>query len=146
MHTLYNVILQIGMNFLETRENIKRSKSSCPWVARSGQISGFYMTQRAVTFRICLIYDFVKPLKNFYFEILLAPSEIPASLPGQFSLSGQTFLHWALTTLKGLVEYQNKTILHHFSSSFLSQKCWFQDLRFYSIYSTSSRWCEQAFV
>ena len=32
--------------------------------------------------------------------------------------------------------------LDHFSSSFLSQMCWFQDLRFYSIYSTSSRWCD----
>ena len=31
-------------------------------------------------------------LDFFYFEILLAPSEIPANLPGQFSLSGQNFL------------------------------------------------------
>ena len=44
----------------------------------------------------------------FYFEILLAPSELPANLPGQFSLSGQLFLHWAAATLKGLVEFQNK--------------------------------------
>jgi hypothetical protein len=43
----------------------------------------------------------------FYFEILLAPSDVPASLPGQFSLSGQLFLHWAAVTLKGLVEFQN---------------------------------------
>ena len=34
-------------------------------------------------------------LEFFYFEILLAPSEIPANLPGQFSLSRQLFLHWA---------------------------------------------------
>ena len=37
----------------------------------------------------------------FHFEILLAPSEIPANLPGQFSLSGQIFLHWAGATMKG---------------------------------------------
>ena len=46
----------------------------------------------------------------FYFEILLAPSELPANLPGQFSLSRQLFLHWAAATLKGLVEFQNKKI------------------------------------
>ena len=44
----------------------------------------------------------------FYFEILLAPSELPANLPGQFSLSGQLFLHWAAATLIGLVEFQNE--------------------------------------
>ena len=44
----------------------------------------------------------------FYFEILLALSELPADLPGQFNLSGQLFLHWAAATLKGLVEFQNK--------------------------------------
>ena len=47
-------------------------------------------------------------LEFFYFEIILAPSEIPANLTGQFSLSGQNFLHWAAATLKGLVEFQNK--------------------------------------
>ena len=36
----------------------------------------------------------------FYFEILLAPSELPANLPA--------FLHWAAATLKRLVEFQNK--------------------------------------
>ena len=44
----------------------------------------------------------------FYFEILLAPSGLPANLPGQFSLSGQLFLQWAAATLKGLVEFQIK--------------------------------------
>ena len=44
----------------------------------------------------------------FYFEILLALSEIPANLPGQFSLSGQICLFWAAATLKGLGEFQNK--------------------------------------
>ena len=32
---------------------------------------------------------------------------IPANLPGQFSFSGQIFLHWASATLKGHVEIQN---------------------------------------
>ena len=45
---------------------------------------------------------------DFFFEIHRAPSEIPANLPGQFSLSGQIFLHWAAVTLKGLGEFQNK--------------------------------------
>ena len=44
----------------------------------------------------------------FYFEIHGAPSEIPASLPGQFSLSGQICMQWAAATLKGLAEFQNK--------------------------------------
>ena len=74
-------------------------------------------------------YDGEKWSRIFYFEILKAPSEIPANLPGQFSLFGQIFLHWA-ATLKGLVKFQNKKILDHFSQSFLSQKCWFRDLRF----------------
>ena len=43
-----------------------------------------------------------------YFEIPRAPSEIPANQPGQFSPSGQIFLHWAAATLKGLVGFQNK--------------------------------------
>ena len=34
-----------------------------------------------------------------YFEILRAPSEIPANLPGQFSHYGQISLHWAAATL-----------------------------------------------
>jgi hypothetical protein len=42
-----------------------------------------------------------------YFEIPHAPSEIPANHSGQFSLSGQIFLHWAAVTLKGHVEFQN---------------------------------------
>ena len=42
-----------------------------------------------------------------YFEIPRWPLEIPANLPGQFSLSGQIFLHWAAATLKAIVEFQN---------------------------------------
>ena len=44
----------------------------------------------------------------FYFEIHGAPSEISANVPGQFSLPGQIFLHWAAATHKGLGELQNK--------------------------------------
>ena len=40
-----------------------------------------------------------------YFEIPQAPSEIPANMSGQFSLSGQIFLHWAAATLKAIVEF-----------------------------------------
>jgi hypothetical protein len=65
-----------------------------------------------------------------FFLILLAPSELPANLPGQFRLSGQLFLHWAAATIKGLVEFQKNQKLDHFSPSYLSQKCWFQDLRY----------------
>ena len=69
-------------------------------------------------------------LDFFYFEIHRAPSEIPAHLPGQFSLFGQIFLHWAGATLKGLSEFQNKKNIDHFSPSFISQKCQFKDSRF----------------
>ena len=61
-----------------------------------------------------------------YFDILLPPSELPATLPGQCSLSRQLFLHWAAATLKGLVEFQRKKI-DLISPSYLTQKCWFQD-------------------
>jgi hypothetical protein len=42
-----------------------------------------------------------------YFEIPHTPSEIPAYQPGQYSLSGQIFLHWAAATLKVHMEFQN---------------------------------------
>ena len=32
---------------------------------------------------------------------------VPANLPGQFSLSGQIFLHWAAANLKAIAEFQN---------------------------------------
>ena len=47
-------------------------------------------------------------LEKKYFEIPRAPSEIPANQLGQFSLSGQVFLHWAAVTLKGIGEFQNE--------------------------------------
>ena len=66
-----------------------------------------------------------KETRIFYFEIEPAPSEIPANLPGQFSLSGLMFLHWAAAgpaaaTLKGLVQFQNrkfKTTFHNHCQS-----------------------------
>ena len=57
----------------------------------------------------------------FYFEILLAHSELPANLPGQFSFSGQPFLHWAAATLKGLLEFQNKKTRPLFTIIFKSK-------------------------
>jgi hypothetical protein len=71
---------------------------------------------------ILRIFDTIfgeKWFRKNYFEIQRWPSEIPASLPGQFSLSGQIILHWAAATLKGLGEFQNKKV---FTPSFLSQK------------------------
>ena len=65
-------------------------------------------------------------LDFFYFEIHQAPSEMPANLPGQFSLSVQI-------GLQGLVQFQNKKNLDHFSPSFLTQKCWFKTLYFSSL-------------
>ena len=50
----------------------------------------------------------IKNSLDFFFEIHQAPSEIAANLQGQFSPSGQIFLHWAAATLKGLGEFQNK--------------------------------------
>ena len=47
-------------------------------------------------------------LEFFYFKIQLASSELPANLPGQFSLSGYIFLYWAAATLKGHIGFQNK--------------------------------------
>ena len=56
-------------------------------------------------------FNFKIVMKNgldFFIEIHQAPSEIPANLPGQFSLSWSIFLHWAAVTLKGLGQFQNK--------------------------------------
>ena len=57
----------------------------------------------------------------FCFEILLAPLELPANLPGQFGLSGQLFLHWAAVNLKGLVKFQNKKTRPLFTVIFSSK-------------------------
>ena len=55
-----------------------------------------------------VIFGFKMMMKSGILKIHRAPSEIPANLPGQFSLPGQIFLHWAAATLKGLGEFQNK--------------------------------------
>ena len=44
--------------------------------------------------------DGEKWFRKKYFEIQQWPSEIPANLPGQFSLSGQIFLYLAAATKK----------------------------------------------
>jgi hypothetical protein len=36
-----------------------------------------------------------------YFEFLLAPSELPANLPSQFSLSGQIFFALGISNSEG---------------------------------------------
>ena len=69
-------------------------------------------------FELKISNDGEKWSRIFYFEILLAPSELPANLPGQFSLSGQIFLHWAVATLKGLVGFQNKKLQTTFHPHF----------------------------
>ena len=61
-------------------------------------------------------------LEFFYFEIYRAPSEKPANLSGQFSLSGKIFCTGQQQLRKGLGEFQNKKNLDHISSSFLSPK------------------------
>ena len=66
------------------------------------------LESRVLKWNFWLKNDDEKWSRIFYFEILLAPLEIPANLPGQFSPSGQIFLHWAAATLKGLVGFQNK--------------------------------------
>ena len=47
-------------------------------------------------------------LEFIHFEIERAPSEIPANLPGKFSLFGPIILHWVATTLKGLIQFKSK--------------------------------------
>ena len=67
-------------------------------------------TQKILTeilHRFWLKNDDEKWSRKNYFEIPRWPSEIPANLQGQFSLSGQIFLHWAAATLKAIVEFQN---------------------------------------
>ena len=74
--------------------------------ARTPFISG--LKSRVLKLQFFNLKMMMKNGLDFFFEIHRAPSEIPANLPGQFSLSGQIFLHWAAVTLKGLGEFQNK--------------------------------------
>ena len=60
--------------------------------------------------------------------------------PGQFSLSGQIFLHWQQQLCRGSLNFKIKKSRLLFTNSFKS-KCQFQDLRFQSTYRMSSRWC-----
>jgi len=62
------------------------------------------MLAKILTLEITIFWlknDGEKWSRKNYFEIPRAPSDIPANL------SGQIFLHWAVATLKGLVEFQN---------------------------------------
>ena len=54
---------QIKVFFTIKHQPSKRTRSSWPWFGASWQISGFHMKQTAEIFSICLIYDFLKPLK-----------------------------------------------------------------------------------
>ncbi len=94
---------------------LSRTKKNCPeglnWPEEftlAGTLSINGLKSRVLKLPFLLKNDSEKWSKIFYFEIHRAPSEIPANLPGQFSLSGQIFLHWAAATLKGLGEFQNK--------------------------------------
>ena len=59
----------------------------------------------------------------------MAP-EILAIMPGQFSLPGQIFLHWAAATHKGLGELQNNEKSRPLSPSFLCQNVNFKTRAF----------------
>jgi hypothetical protein len=72
-------------------------------------------------------------------EIEQAPSELPANLP----FSSDVFAPGSSNS-KGACSISNKKILDHFSPSFLSQKCLFQELRVKSTYRMSSNWCVAA--
>jgi hypothetical protein len=64
--------------------------------------------------------------KKGVFKIILKIQNT-ANQPGQFSLSGLIFLHWAHGGAHGISKY---FFLDHFSPSFLCQKWSFQELRF----------------
>ena len=91
---------------------------------------------------IWLKNDDKKWSRIFYFEILCAPSEL--LLPSAKYLPRKAELAWQVSRyLKGHVGFQNKKkYTYHFSSSFLSQKWLFQELRFWSTYSHRSRRCD----
>ena len=81
-------------------------------------------------------------LDFFFFEILHAPSEIPANLAGQFSRSGQIFFALGSHNSEwGTQDFKIKYSRPFFTIIFLSQKQSFQELRFQSTYFSHSRWC-----
>ena len=94
-------------------------------------------TQKILTkiwHHIWLKNDGEKWSRKNYFEIPRWPSEITANLSGQFSLSGQIFLHWIAATLKAIVEFWND-FLTTFSQSFSSQKCCQISVRIFCVLS-----------
>ena len=93
------LILLAGALFVRHSTNLIRTHSIIMY------ISG--LKPRVLKLTFFAKNDGEKWSRILYFEIHPAPSEIPANLPGQFSLFGQIFLHWAAGTLKGLGEIQN---------------------------------------
>ena len=63
-----------------------------------------------------------KKWSGIYFEFHRAPSEIPANLQGQFSLSGQIFFALGSSNSEGAHGISKYFFLGHFSPSFLSKK------------------------
>ena len=61
----------------------------------------------------------------FYFKIKRAPSEIPANLPGQFSLSEQSFFALGSRNSEKAHSIKKKKI-DHFSPSFLAKNSKFK--------------------
>ena len=76
------------------------------------------------------ILKFYKPLQRY-----LLTWQTNSAFRGSFFSLGSS-------NSEGASRISKWKILDHFSPSFVSQKCWFQDLRFYLTYSMSSRWCE----
>ena len=73
-------------------ESFQKQITKITYVITHTTLNSFYKWTKISSLKID-IFDLKMMVKSglhfFYFEILLAPSEIPANLPGQFSLSGK---------------------------------------------------------
>ena len=58
----------------------------------------------------------------FYFDIQWAPLEIAVKLPGQFSHSGQIFLHWGAATLNFKIKNSRPLFIMIFKSKMSNVK------------------------
>ena len=67
-------------------------------------------------------------LELFHFEMLPVPSELPAGQTIQSFWAD--FFTLGSSNSEGASIISKYEILDHFSPSFLTQKCWFQDLIF----------------
>ena len=118
------------------------SSSRCPPM-RWHTTQNYQNKQTKISYLETNIFELKMTVKSdLEFFILKFYQPLPKCLLTCQANSAFPFLHWAAATLKGPVEFQNKKKLDHFSPSYLTQKCWFQHLRFQSTYSSSSRWCE----